>query len=57
MNLENKTVFITGGTSGYGKAAAKEDGICADFIKMDVTVPSDWERACGYMPYAKTRMC
>ena len=23
MNLENKTVFITGGTSGYGKAAAK----------------------------------
>lgn len=72
MNLENKTVFITGGTSGYGKAAAKmltehgasviiaarnesaliaakEDGICADFIKMDVTVPSDWERACGYI--------
>lgn len=47
MNLENKTVFITGGTSGYGKAAAKmltEHGasviIAARNSPLDVPMPS-----------------
>lgn len=67
-----RIVFITGGSSGYGKAMADkftkcgdtviiaarhyqklseamlETG-CADMFVMDVTLPSDWEKAYAYI--------
>lgn len=70
--LTDKVVFITGGSSGYGKATAKlfaqngskviiasrnkddlikvkEEINCFDYFVMDVTNPSDWQRAADYL--------
>lgn len=72
MNFEGKVVFITGGSSGYGRAMAKKftnegatviiaarneeelikaknENVCQEYLKMDVTNSNNWEDAKKYV--------